>query len=701
MNGLSSEANINKNPVPSDGRKEKRESPHTQRRMEDIVSPGFLKALSESGKGFTFVPDPTLPPHSAGYTNLKTRIIYYNPVLLTGDEELGIKPWTEKQAKGFCFHEVGHHVAEVAELQDLLLNYLLEVEVPEEFSGNPKTEQRFLEAIRSHLINAIADIWLESFLSRFPHKVVKEAIKELNEAYVDLESYEDMPLPEQFLQFLLRSRYWQGSEWQKRLSKLSPEAAKAYKVVRETQALECIMDCRAFEQFFSSPKDKKRAIERKFQVYKEVFLPEYLKLMERELTRRKIKRQEKKQAVAKKEKAEANEGSQLSNSVSLSKKEIQEIINEILRDIENSAKRLPKQLAPSEEDKRRDKDITKGITRAVRERYKGGSRLREESQKAVKAEGFEAIREAMRDFYLKSQNLKRRGLAEAMQVRESSIEEWHSIREKRRDEICSFADLLAEVFLEDRRHRTVFMRREGEVVPGLEYETLAALASGQTDPDTKFRAERFPDLLELEVEFIVDTSGSMMGEPIRESVELVVVVTEGLIRIHQLLSDENLVREGEYPFRIGGTKFSVGSKRVTSLEEPITVEKLIRMIDQFSMVGGGTSESKTIEKVYNELKLHSFNVIKIIVLLSDGCGDMNAVWPIMQAVEKDKKVIFLAVSVGSTDNNSELIKTYAGGLREGLEDSNIAVIDGKNVKDVLEEVISHIEREVWKKKREL
>jgi len=282
-----------------------------------------------------------------------------------------------------------------------------------------------------------------------------------------------------------------------------------------------------------------------------------------------------------------------------------------------------------------------------------------------------------------------------MGVRQETIQRWERIKEKYRAEIESTVASLADVFLEDRRSRLEYLRREGEIVPGLEYETISALISGELDPDTKMSTVRNPEFLETELEWIVDTSTSMGGDSIEKSIDLLVIITEAFKRIRENLAGENLLAEEEEPFRLGATKFAKTPERVTKLKDPINDEKEVKIIEEIAKVGGGTEETEAIREVYQELSLNKNNVIKIIVVLSDGHGDRAGVAPIMRQIEEDGEVVFLAVGLG---NEAKAVKeTYLGPLRD--REKNVFGEEAKDPSEALPKVIEFLKREVNNRRR--
>src|SRR3989344_1046278 len=151
------------------GKDEKEPQERTLKDLQRIISPEHLKMLSAASGGFSFAIDPNLPPASAGYTNLKTRRIFINP--------LHLQHMSEPQIRGFSLHEAGHHAPEVMEFQDLLSDHMkTDLTIPPAFNQTPKMREKFFGALHSHLHNALADVWLESFMGRRPFFSIRDDI---------------------------------------------------------------------------------------------------------------------------------------------------------------------------------------------------------------------------------------------------------------------------------------------------------------------------------------------------------------------------------------------------------------------------------------------------------------------------------------------------------------------------------------------
>lgn len=232
----------------------------------------------------------------------------------------------------------------------------------------------------------------------------------------------------------------------------------------------------------------------------------------------------------------------------------------------------------------------------------------------------------------------------------------------------------------------------------MEYETIAAIVSGDLDPETKMKEVRNPEFLELEMEWIVDNSGSMAGNNIEKSIDLLVIIVEAFKKAKEDLDAENLVAMDEQPFRLGATKFTTRPWRVTNLEEPLSNEKELRMIDEISQIGGGTDETEAIQGVYREMTLNKRNVIKLIFVLSDGYGNKEGVVPIIRQIEEDDEVIFLALGLGENQEEAQgVVDTYVKPLLRA-ENTNVFGYATEDPNQMLPYVLEFLKKQVENKR---
>lgn len=675
--------------------------PNRPLRFEDVISSEHLRMIAMSSGGFRFAPDQRLAEKNLrelaqtgtlrlnlGRTDLATRTIYYNPLILNGSPDLGVKPMPPAQLRGFAYHESGHHAPEVVAFRNLLRSHLTNIkeeDMPEAYRKTPAAATRFLAALDRHLHNSLTDIWLESYLSRRPYYPIGSDIAEPYTASQLPPTYQIHSKPEQLMQTILRHRYVPDNALDQ---KVDPEVFAAFGRILESGALAAVMDRTTHENYFAKDGDREAAIRRKFEAYRQVFLPEYLKLVEEELEERKQQRQAAKQKPGQQDQPQPGQTTPADSAVPPTAEEETEIANQLLKELEAAGHQTQ---TLSEEEENAINQLFAQLEQQFGQTPKPQSSTpRQLSPEEQIAQLAAMMLEARRQNQM-------RGLADAMQVREQSVAAWQQIKEQYRQEIESTAAAMAEVFLDDRRKRLEFFRREGEIVPGLEYETVAALISGDLDPATKLREVQNPEFLETEIEFIVDTSGSMGGENIRKSIELMVIAVEAFKRVREDMADENLLIEEEQPFRVGVTKFTTIPQRVTKLDEPLSDKKELEIIERSSMVGGGTSETETIRETYRELSLRQGNIIKIVIVLSDGHGDKDGVAPLMRQIEEDDEVIFLAIGLGQ--DATEVVKTYLEPLAD--RDKNVFGHEAQDPAAALPYVTEFLKREVARRRKYL
>lgn len=685
-------------------------------KIEDVVSPEFLQMISLASGGFSFREDPRLAQEAletgmaqTGWTHIPTRTIYFNPLLREGNKKLGVKPWTRADILGFTTHEAGHHAPEVKKFNDLMIEDLKDPDiVPEPYRASPDHQTRFLQALYSHLDNSLADIWLESFMGRKPFRFLGSSIREFQTGKGKPETLQNISKPEQLMQALIRGIYIEDPSitsevGRKAISKdnvkeksvfqdkVDEDVFEAYQRVLESGAMRALIDNSYFAmpaRAFISEAELENQIKLKFRAYKQVFLPEYLKMVEAEIEERKKQQSQLGQPQ-----------SGRSGAVPLTPEEEQGLLEQLLKELEKAGQdHKPEKSTLSEEEQRKLQQLMNKLSQMAKQRQQEGqnSDPNKKPGEEQRLKGIEAIEAMARKFRESDKESDLRGLAESMRVQQETVRTWDAIKEKYKLEIESTAAAYAEIFLDDRRKRLEFLKREGEIVPGLEYETIAALISGELDPETKMREVVNPDFLELEKWFILDQSSSMAGEQLEKSIEMMIIDTEALKLVRQNLEDEGLLfPEEEYPFRIAETGFTTVPHEITSLDEPLSDKKELTMIEESKKVGGGTEETGTISQVYKKMSLKRGNVIKLITVFTDGEGNMEGLIPIMQQIEEDDEVIFLVVGLGADANS--IVESYLSPLKE--KSKNIFGIAAENPAEALPQVIDFYKREVIKKRR--
>jgi hypothetical protein len=666
--------------------------------IERVLSLEHLRMISQASGGFTFAADPRLEQEfwatgvlKSGYTNLHTRVIYYNPIHAKGvtkaqivetfvsagkpvdtSKVRGIPPWTAKEARGFFYHEAGHHAPEVIGLQDKMTNNMRAVPIPKEFQGNPKLEKKFYGVLHSNVNNAVADVWDEAFMGRKPYNLIAKDIKDLNTPDESIETYKNMAVPMQFLQAVLRERFTPDTDLE---TKMDPEAFKSVCRVIDSGALKALMDWRAFG-YLAMESNKEKAIERKFTAYKDYFLDEYLRLMKIELEQRK------------EEKEKGEEGRKPTPE------EIEQMIKDILDELEEAGKEFGSQ-AKSDEEKSKEKAAMDQLSDRIDARHSNKNEdFKPEQDESV----HDRMRDRMKELLRQQSERDKKRMAEKMGVTPETVGKWRKIHEKYPAEIESTASVLSEIFLDNRRKRWEYLKRSGEVVPGLEAEYVGAILSGDLDPDTKMELINNPQFLQTQLEIIHDTSGSMATDKrLEKSVETTVIITEAFKRVLSDLDAEGLVMQDEHPFQIGVTGYSTISTRITKLEEPLSDAKELKIMQGLAEARDGTDETGAFTEIHESLKLGEPNAIKIIIVFTDGQGNREKVAPIMRQIERDDQVVFLVVGFGNDAEDSQnIVDSYLAPLND--KNKNVFGFASPNPADSLRFTLDFLKREVDKRR---
>ncbi|MFH2104707.1 MAG: VWA domain-containing protein [Parcubacteria group bacterium] len=671
--------------------------------IKNIVSPDYLKAVSRASGRFSFVIDSSLGSGDPmGMTNMKTRQISLNPHAIRGR--------SREALEGLLSHEAGHHAPEVKRLDDRMVADLgREDIIPEELAENPQDKANILRAVNGHLNNSELDCWGESFMGRGQHHRQRLAFEALYGDVGERANLIQFPLPEQLCQVLVgEDRYPPGMSDRERTARIKeivdPEVFRVYQSLKRGGAVETLNDNRAFANYFATDIAKDGALDRKFLAHQQAFVPAWLELYQIELEKRKQQKEMQGQG-GKGGKSDKGEGKQSGHGEGggepgemqpgtgqgegsqLTPEQIAQLIKQLSDELEKLGEKYKSQTtAPGEGDK------AKGIITKVGEGKEAKPEGKPDQGKPRDdlARGAEQM---LREF----DKARRKGMAEGMGIRIESIRMWEDIKKERQQEINDAAAVIADVFLEDRRKKMVYGMREGEITPGLEVEYVSAVLSGDVSPKTHMKQKQHPDFLETEIEFIQDGSGSMSGEPIRKCVELQIILAEAFKKVRETLAAEQLLdpRE-EQPLRIGSTKFETKAKRIKKLEEPMNDEMEMKLIDELTKGGGGTDEEEALETVYGELTLHQKNILKIMVILTDGEGNKEAVQRIMQQIEDDKEVVVAVVGLGS--GAKSVISAYTAGLREG-DESNIHAFEEEDPADMLPDLLEFLKQQVQARRR--
>jgi hypothetical protein len=223
---------------------------------------------------------------------------------------------------------------------------------------------------------------------------------------------------------------------------------------------------------------------------------------------------------------------------------------------------------------------------------------------------------------------------------------------------------------------------------------------GKPDEPTRMEVIQNLEFLQTQIEGIMDTSGSMAGDRAVFCVEAMVIIVEAFKEVLKRLREENLLEPDEQPFQIGATKFSIGSERISKLNEQLSDTKVLKIIDKFSHIAGGTDEAEAMKEVYQPLALGQDNVIKIMVMMSDGDGNRAAVHPLMQQIEADGKVVFLVIAFGnkSGQDGASIAATYLKPIK-APEEGNIHALVGDDFIKLIPELCEFFKREIGKRRR--
>lgn len=698
------------------------------RRLEDVISPALLEILAEAS-GFHFVADRALAAAGeVAYTDMRTKSIHYNPDLLIGAPERGITAWTPAQVRGFAYHEAGHHAPPVREYQDQVTKVATDPAViPEAYRGDPEAETEFLKGMYAHFVNGLADMWDEGYIGRHPWESIAKDLRELNVGIGEIPSYLALSQPEQLIQVLLRSRHFPD---QKLEGRVSPDVLAAYQRIIKARAIKRLVDATQHEDPFASDRDRAREVQDKTRVSESIVLPEYLKLVEGELKDREQKQQGggeeggeegeqegdekggdgggtssgkkgKPKKKSGKQGAAAGRQSAVPQTAEEKAKARQKALEKLGKELQKEGGKYGSQ-APSKEDKDAAKDRNDAINRAARRRA-GDKTIPEEKpgeEKTGEVDPLQAHRDFVRNRERQQLQEEQEGIAKAAGVEITDVRIWTEISQEYQREIQMLAEAIANVFIDDRRPAIEYLKREGDIVPGLEYETVAAIAAGDLDPDTRMKVVRQKEFLETECEFICDTSGSMStGNKNRLSAAMAVIIVEAFRRVREMLAGQGLLEPmKEDPLRFGAVAFADRAERITTLDEPASKEKELKVVNRIMQSGGSTDERAALGGVHKEFKLRSHKVIKLMIVLTDGQGTREAIAPTIQQIEDDPEVVMLVVGLGDDDESANaIVESYLAPLRQ--PDRNIFGAAATDIKQMLPQVVGFLTREIAKRKR--
>lgn len=643
-------------------------------KLPEYITPDFLKAIAQASGNFSVRIDQRMGPNDPmGRTDMRTRVISLNPY--------AVEKFPPQAVEGLLTHEAGHHAPPVEKLDRKMVADLARKNiVPDSLTPEPKLKADIIRALNAHLCNAELDVWDESFMSRRPHKMTAEAIRALYQEGGKRTSLQSLPLPEQLCQLLVGEDRYPSDIPIKDLVDL--EVFKVYQKLKKSGAVETLNDRRAFENYFAKDTQLDDAVDRKLLAHKEAFLPAWLELFQKEKEKR--QEQEKQQGKGQSQSKEQGQPNELTNE------QIQQIIDQLAKELQQLGEQYQSQ-TPTED---QGSDLNKIIQDILSQERKP------EASKPAKENPFDKLKKLGDKTLQEWKDKQLKGMAENQGIRIESVRTWEEIKQEKQQEIDNLAASLADVFLEDRRKRIQHLLREGEIVPGLEYEYTAAVLSGDVSPKAHMKQVQNPEFLETEIEFIQDVSGSMSGEPLRKCLELVVIICEAFRKIREDLDAEQLLDpKEEQPLRIGATKFETSAERVKKLEEPLTDEQEMKIIDELTKGGGGTDEEQALKEVYGELTLHASNILKFMVVLSDGHGNKEAVQRIMDQIEDDNQILVAAVGLGS--GAKAVVEAYTSGLRKEEQERNVFGFEAEDPADMLPQLIEFLKKQVQARRQYL
>lgn len=636
------------------------------RDIEDIISPIQLRMISEASGGFRFILDRTMSPaDTIGMTDMRTRCIRFNAHRIA---EL-----SPERIRGLATHEAGHHAPPVKSLDDKLVATLGERGIiPDRTAKDAETKAEIAEAINAHAANAILDCFLEAYMGRGVHYINREAIDALNNGISEKGPrtfLRDLPKAEQLCQLLVGEDRYPPPPGTSIRDLVDPDVYASYRRVKESGAIATIQNVKQWTNYFANELGQEAAIERKRAAFRDVILPEWLKLFEAEIKKRKEEK-EKRRSGEKKE---------------LTPEEIKEIMKQLAQELKKLGEQYKSKMPSPDEGKELDKVLAK-----IRE----GKSIK---TKDSPTDPGELIRTSAEKIGREWGESKGRGMAENLGIRIESVRTWEEIKKDRKQEIKETAAAYIEIFVDDRRKRLEYLKREGVVTPGMEYDYVSGVIHGELDRPVHEKMVQNPEFIEVEIEFVQDCSGSMSGEPIRQCVELDVILGEAARLAHDELAGQQLLSSNEEnPMRIGVTKFETTAERVKKLEEPMTDEIEMKIVDELTKGGGGTDEEQALTEVYGELKLHDKNILKIIVIQTDGEGNRGAVQRIMQEIEDDDEVIVAVVGYGSSA--AAVIDAYLGAIKRP-NNGNIFAINAENPSTARPQILEFFKARVRERRR--
>lgn len=661
------------------------------RELEEILSPEYLEMIS-GASGFTYTvieePPPGIPQHVMGFTNMKTKRIYLvkrNAALMFWKlKKEGKLEHAKEKMKGFLIHEGGHHAPEVLSLDQKLRAMMgkqdLEPNELQEYFNDPEdkgeTKELFWKAFWFDVCNGSLDMWLEAYQSRGNFgPSFGGALLALHDSSVKGRDFlQEIPLHHQLTQWLVgEEKYYKGKDRKKVLDQrlkeldeiarklLSPEVYKAITRLRKDGAIQAILDDKAFTYWgANTPDQKDRAIARKLQAVMEHVYPVWRKLLLLEFDQRK--------AAFKEQAKDAKPP--------LTDEEIKVIYHKILKELLDKTQQDAQAAYGSETPSEEEMEQMKKIFGKIKE-LAGSKPAKGENAPPAPPSALDKARSDMARRFDETDSRRITELADRFGVSEASLRRLQEIEGKYAGEIERLAADIAESFLNQRRSRVKTQMVEGMTTPGLEDIEYEEGKVGNLETRTHQIIEQAAEFLQTEIEHLFDTSGSMQGDRLKYAQTVSIILARVFERVKAILEGEGLLRPAEEdPLRSGFVLFTTTPERIKKLDEPTNAKSLAQMIEQTGKHSGGTDDAAAIAALTTEFKFREPNVLKFMIIYSDGEGNPGAVQNILGAIEKDKSIIVIVVAMGA--DPAAVSATYEG-LVGSRNSSNIQVVQGDNI----------------------
>ncbi|MEK7540405.1 MAG: vWA domain-containing protein [Patescibacteria group bacterium] len=680
------------------------------RELEQIMDPAYLELIS-GASGFSYQiidePPPNVPQHVLGFTDMRRKRIFLvrqNAArLLLELKASGTPEKGAQKLRGFLVHEGGHHAPEVLALDQKLRVILgkseLEPNALQEYFNDPadrkpddpqdkgETRALFWKAFWYDNCNGSLDVWLESFQARgqFDYSLGEDLFTLHELSVTGRDFLRGMPLHHQLTQVLVGEEVYLKGRGKKKVREqrvqeldqfahenLDPEVAKALTRLRKDGVMGAMGDRTSFEYWgANSPQQKERCINKKFQAVVEHIYPAWRKLLLLEFERRK----EAFRQMAKEAKR------------TFTDPELKQIYHKILKELLDKTQEMGKDAyaseTPGEGDPQKMEEIFKKIQASSRGKEPNAPPPPPSALDKAKA----AISRGLEDVDAK----KIVDLADRFGVSEASLRKLQDIERKYAGEIERLATDIADSFLNQRRARIRYQMLEGMTTPGMEGIEYAEAQRGNLDVRTHQITEQAAEFLQTEVEHLFDTSGSMSAHNRLEYAQIVsVILTRAFEKVKAILEGEGLLRpQEEDPLRSGYVLFTTAPERIKKLDEPSKPGTLAQMIEQTGKHSGGTDDAAAIKALETQFKLREPNVLKFMIIYSDGEGNAGAVQNIMEAIEKDKSIIVVIVAMGANPGN--VATTYETTVRS-KGGQNIKIVQGDDVKANLPELTNFFKK---------